>query len=56
VEQGITQMAANVLVLEHPYQTLMQARNLIGRFVRAKRVLSDEIKEQLHEVSACACK
>jgi ribose 5-phosphate isomerase RpiB len=54
VEQGIGQMAANVLVLEHPYVTLMQAKNVITRFIRAKRVLSDEMKRQMQEVATCA--
>ena len=32
VEQGIQQVAANVLVIEHPYKTLSQVKNLVGRF------------------------
>lgn len=55
VEQGIQNCAANVLVLEHPYITLMQARNLISRFVRAKRQLPDEVNKLIAEVAACAC-
>jgi len=54
VEQGIQQVAANVLVIEHPYVTLMQARNLISRFVKAKRVMSDHMKNQIAEVASCA--
>ena len=53
VEQGIAQMAANVLIIEHPYVTLMQARNLVSRFVKGKRTLSDEIKNVIAEVASC---
>src|SRR5262249_37540995 len=35
VEQGIQLVAANVLVIEYPHQTLSQIKNLIGRFARA---------------------
>ena len=54
VEQGIQQIAANVLVIEHPYVTLMQARNLISRFVKARRIMSDEMKNHIAEVASCA--
>src|SRR3954449_4797779 len=47
VEQGIQQVAANVLVIEHPYKTLSQVKNLVGRFVRGKRGLSVELKARL---------
>jgi ribose 5-phosphate isomerase RpiB len=53
VEQGIQQVAANVLVVEHPHQTLMQMRNVMGRFVRGQRVLNDEVKQALAELSTC---
>ena len=36
VEQGIQNVAANVLVIEHPHKTLQQIRNMIGRFVRGR--------------------
>ncbi len=55
VEQGIQQMAANVLVIEHPYVTLMQARNLVSRFVKGKRMLSDETRNLIAEVASCGC-
>lgn len=47
VEAGIEQIAANVLVLEHPRLTLMQARNMLQHFARAKRQLSEDMKRQL---------
>ena len=53
VEQGIQQVAANVLVIEHPYKTLSQVKNLIGRFVRGKRDLSDAVRARLKELSTC---
>jgi ribose 5-phosphate isomerase RpiB len=55
VEQGIAQMAANVLVIEHPYVTLMQARNLVSRFIKGKRILSDDIKQLIGQVASCGC-
>lgn len=53
VEQGIQQVAANVLVIEHPYKTLQQIRNLLGRFVRAPRTISEELRQQLQELATC---
>ncbi|MCC6422467.1 MAG: RpiB/LacA/LacB family sugar-phosphate isomerase [Phycisphaerales bacterium] len=53
VEQGIAQVAANVLVIEYPYQTLQQIRNLLSRFVRANRQVSDELNRQLGELASC---
>jgi ribose 5-phosphate isomerase RpiB len=53
VEQGISRMAANVLVIEHPYKTLSQVKNLLGRFVRGKRQLSDEVRARLKELATC---
>lgn len=53
VEQGIQQVAANVLVIEYPYKTLQQMKNMLGRFVKAKRELSDEARQQLHELASC---
>ena len=53
VEQGIQQVAANVLVIEHPYKTLSQVKNLVGRFVRGKRELSDALRARLKELSTC---
>jgi hypothetical protein len=53
VQQGLDQLSANVLVIEHPYQTLPQARNLLSQFVRTRRTLSDDVKRQLQELSSC---
>lgn len=56
LEQGLQQIAANVLVLEHPYVTLMQARNLVTRFVKAKRRLPDDVNALIAQVANCGCK
>jgi len=53
VEQGIQTVAANVLVVEHPYKTLSQVKNLLGRFCRGKRELSPELQARLKELSTC---
>jgi hypothetical protein len=52
VDQGVNQVAANILILEHPRLSLAQARNLIARFVRGKRQLSDQTKRQIAELSS----
>lgn len=53
VDEGVNLVAANVLIIEHPWQTLMQARNMLSRFVRAKRQVSDETGRQLAELATC---
>jgi len=53
VDQGVTQVAANVLVVEHPYKTLSQVKNLLGRFVRGKRQLGDDVRARLKELATC---
>jgi ribose 5-phosphate isomerase RpiB len=54
VEQGIRLMAANVLVVEHPHRTMQQVRNMLVRFVKAKRDLSEETRRLLQEMATCA--
>ncbi|HEX8915714.1 MAG TPA: RpiB/LacA/LacB family sugar-phosphate isomerase [Humisphaera sp.] len=53
VEQGLRLVAANVLVIEHPYKTLPQAKSLLARFCRAKRELTPDVQRQLEELSTC---
>ncbi|MEO6436535.1 MAG: RpiB/LacA/LacB family sugar-phosphate isomerase, partial [Tepidisphaeraceae bacterium] len=53
VQQGVEQLAANVLVIETPYQTLPQTRNLLSQFVGGRRMLSNDVKRQLQELSSC---
>jgi hypothetical protein len=52
VEQGLNQVAANVLVIEHPRQSLSQVRNLLARFLHAKRTLGDATKRTLAELAS----
>jgi hypothetical protein len=54
VEQGIAAVAANVLVIEHPHKTLQQVKNMIARFARAKRELSEKARRDLQELASCA--
>jgi ribose 5-phosphate isomerase RpiB len=56
VEQAVKLVAANVLVLEHPYKSLPEARNLLSRFLRngGTRELSDDVRQQLKELATCA--
>jgi ribose 5-phosphate isomerase RpiB len=53
VEQGIQQVAANVLVIEYPHRTLQQMKNMLARFVRAKHELPEEVRRQLQEMASC---
>jgi hypothetical protein len=53
VEQGVQEIAANVLIIEYPYKTLQQIRNMLTRFLRAQRSLSEEAGRQLQELSTC---
>jgi ribose 5-phosphate isomerase RpiB len=53
VEQGVSLVSANVLVIEHPYKTLMQVKNLLGRFVRGERELREEVRARLKELATC---
>jgi len=54
VEQGVAQVAANVLIIEYPRKALPEIRNVLARFVRAKRELTDEMNRQIQELAACA--
>jgi hypothetical protein len=53
LEAGIAQVAANVLLVEYPNKSFSQMKNLLSRFVRAKRELSEEVKRQLQELASC---
>jgi|SRR5687767_9490978 len=53
VQQGVEQVGANVLVIEHPHQTLPQAKNLLSQFARGRRELSDDVRQQLKELASC---
>ena len=49
----VDRVGANVLIIEHPYQTLPQVRNLLAQFVRMRRELSDDVRRQLQELASC---
>jgi len=53
VEQGVRQAGANVLIIEYPYKTLQQVRNMLARFTRGKRSLPDDVQRQLGELASC---
>ena len=53
LEAGITQVAANVLIVEYPSKSFSQIKNVLARFVRAKRILSEDVKRQLEDLSSC---
>lgn len=53
LEAGIAQVAANVLVVEYSNRSFSQIKNLLSRFVRAKRELSEDVKRQLEELTSC---
>lgn len=53
VEQGIRFVGANVLIVEYPHKTLQQVRNLISRFVKGNREVSEEVKKAFSELTSC---
>ena len=53
VEQGVQQVAANVLVIEYPHRTLQQMKNMLARFVRSKHELPENVRRQLQELASC---
>ena len=53
VEQGAQHVAANVLVIEHSYKSLSQVKNLLARFVRGKRELSEDLRQKLKDLANC---
>jgi ribose 5-phosphate isomerase RpiB len=53
VEQGLRRVAANVLVIEHPYRTLHQVKSMVARFAKAKRDLPEDVRRQLEELTSC---
>ena len=53
VDQGVQLVAANVLVIEYVNKTFPQIKNLLSRFVRGSRLISDDVKRELAELSSC---
>jgi ribose 5-phosphate isomerase RpiB len=60
LESSVTSVAPNVLIVEYPRKSFSELRNLISRFLRAKREPSDDLTRQLKELanetpSGCGC-
>jgi hypothetical protein len=53
VDQGVNQLAANLVIIEQCRWSLPQVRNLVARFLRGKRQLSEDAQRQLTELSKC---
>ena len=53
VEQGVRQAAANVLIIEYPYKTLQQVKNLLGRFGAANACWMSRRSNELQELASC---
>ncbi|HWE93371.1 MAG TPA: RpiB/LacA/LacB family sugar-phosphate isomerase [Tepidisphaeraceae bacterium] len=53
VEQGVRQVAANVLIIEYPYKTLQQMKNMLSRFVKLPRSLPEDVRRQIEELASC---
>lgn len=54
VEQGVQQLAANVLIIEYPFHSLPQVRNILIPFVRGgQREMGEDVKRELQELSNC---
>jgi len=54
VDQGVRQVAANLLIVEHPHQTLQQVRNLLAVFCRGgQRMPGDEVRRAFEELASC---
>jgi hypothetical protein len=54
IDQGISSVAANVVVVEYVYKNFSQIRNLLSRFARGARNLSAETQQRLEELASCA--
>jgi hypothetical protein len=54
VDQGIGAVAANVLILEYPYKSLSQIRNMLSRFARGTKSASPQTQQRLQEMTSCA--
>lgn len=53
LETGVRAVAANVIAIEYPGKTFPQIKNLVSRFARAKRDVSEDLLRQLREVASC---
>jgi hypothetical protein len=55
LESAIAAVAPNLLIVEYPRKSFSELRNLISRFLRAKRALPDGLTRQLNELASCGC-
>lgn len=55
LEAAVNSVAANVLVIEYARKSFPEIKNLVSRFVRAKRSLSAELCKQMQELSSEKC-
>jgi hypothetical protein len=53
VDQGVEQLAANVLVLEYPYHGHGAMRGMVDRFLAGERKLGDDVAGDLEELRRC---
>ena len=53
VQQGIEQLAANVLIIEHPYQGWRTMRAMVETFIGSPRPANAEIQRKLQELAEC---
>jgi hypothetical protein len=54
VDQAMNAIAPNVLILEYPYKSLPQIRNLLSRFARGPRIPGEQVQHRLKELASCA--
>jgi ribose 5-phosphate isomerase RpiB len=54
VDQAMTAIGANVLILEYPHKSLPQIRNLLARFARGPRNAPEQVQHRLKELASCA--
>jgi len=55
LEAAVGAVASNVLIIEYARKSFPEIKNLLSRFVRAKRSLSAELCKQMQELSSDKC-
>ncbi len=53
VEEGVNELGANLLIIEHPKLMMHQARNLMIPFVRPRVALADSARQTFAELESC---
>jgi len=53
VEQAVSQVAANVLIIEYPTKTLQQVKNLLSRFAKGSKQAGPQVQQQIQELAVC---